>query len=265
MVTFRLTRSQAAPALVGIVAILALVLTACGGPDGTAEASATTEATSDTVTASTQAAVESSVPRVAGEGSTTSDAPAETEPTASTATTTDDPSRGDEGGDDTDAPLAYDDVATATAGVVTSADVDDVSPLPNEAVDAYLGGTPDVFAATLITRGLEEAGIDLTGITISVLPITGLEASLLVMEVGDEYVASGLPSESDGSDITGALLGLPQIESAAIAELVTVYRGVDEDGPFAMTFAVSMDDLRDTYAVGSDLGEALLVQVDRGS
>ena len=116
-----------------------------------------------------------------------------------------------------------------------------------------------------LTLDLEHAGVTLTGITLSVLPVTGTDASLLVMEVDDDSFAAGLPTEEEGGDLTTALLASPQLEAASITELVTVYRSEDEEGPFTMTFAVTIDAMRQAAATGESLGDAVAVQVDRGS
>jgi hypothetical protein len=160
--------------------------------------------------------------------------------------------------------LTDDGFAALEAAFADSAD--DGEPLDLvQGPEAYLGGAPDEYSAAAIRLGLEQAGVDISGISLSVLPVNDLDASLLVMELGDEYFESGFPTETEGSDITGALLALPEIDTASITQLVTVYRGEDEEGPYAMTFVVSIAALRDAYATGSDLGDALLVQVDRGS
>ena len=166
----------------------------------------------------------------------------------------------------TETTTPYEAIDALKAALEDSAGSEDVPPLPPDSLDAYLGTSPDAYAARVISLGLEEAGVDLTGITLSVLPVTGVDASLLVLEIGDEYVGSGLLSETAGADITGALLTLPELDTASVSELVIVYRGVDEQGPFTMTFAVSINALRDAYAAGGEaLGDALHVQVDRGS
>lgn len=187
------------------------------------------------------------------------------DPEGTGTTTADAPGSGAEPNEASDAVISDDEIAALNAVFESADGVEELPPIPAEGVDAYLGGSPDGVAAAAITLGLEQAGIDLSGITLSVLPITGADASLLVMELGEGYLDSGLPTEAEGSEITGALLALPEIESAAITELVTVYRGVDEEGPFTLTFVVPMDALRDAYESGGALGDALLVQVDRGS
>jgi hypothetical protein len=134
-----------------------------------------------------------------------------------------------------------------------------------EGSDLMLGGSPDTSAAAGIVSGLEDAGVDLTGATVSVLPVSGMAVSLLVLELSDEYLETALPGPDEDDDMTGALLSLPEIESASIVEVVTIYRGEDEVGPFTMTFTVSVDDMRQAYESGSDLGDQLQVQLERAS
>jgi hypothetical protein len=161
--------------------------------------------------------------------------------------------------DDNDWSSPEEELAAMAAALETGIAVDN----PAGGVDAYLGGAPDVYTATAIKRGLAEAGVDLTGITLSVLPIGGTDQSLLVLEVEDTYLELGLPSAAEGADITGALLGLPEIDSAAITLLATLYRGTDEEGAFTLTFAVPLAALAEAHATGGDVGDSLLVQVER--
>lgn len=142
---------------------------------------------------------------------------------------------------------------------------DGASETSAEGSDLLLGGSPDTSAAAGIAKGLEDAGVDLTGATVSVLPVSGMAVSLLVLELSDEYLETAFPGPDEDDDMTGALLSLPEIESASIVEVVTIYRGEDEVGPFTMTFTVSVDDMRQAYESGNDLGDELQVQMDRGS
>lgn len=134
-----------------------------------------------------------------------------------------------------------------------------------EGPDLTLGGSPDTSVAAAIAKGLEDAGVVLDGITVSVLPISGMVASLLVLEVGDEYLETALLGEDEGNDMTGVLLAMPEMESASVAEVVTIYRGEDEIGPFTMTFTVSVEALRQAYESGSELGDEMLVELERAS
>lgn len=142
----------------------------------------------------------------------------------------------------------------------------DLGPLEiAEGPDLTVGGSPNTSAAAAIAKGLEEAGVALDGITLSVLPVSGMVASLLVLEVGDEYLEEALIGTEEGSDMTGVLLALPEMESASVAEVVTIYRGEDEIGPFTMTFTVSVEALRQAYESDSELGDELVVELERAS
>ena len=141
--------------------------------------------------------------------------------------------------------------------------------LDNEAIgsDLILGGSPDTVSAAAITRGLEDAGVDLSGIEVSVLPITGRDASLVVFEVTneDEVVISGEGQSDDDDAFMKTLLAMPEVEEASITELVTIYRGVDDQGSFVVTFTVSISALEEALASGSEIGDDMLVQVERGA
>lgn len=151
--------------------------------------------------------------------------------------------------------------------VLTSTMEGDPAPpdFPAEGSDLTLGGAPDTSTAAAIRAGLEEAGMVLDGITLSVLPVSGTGTSLLVIEASDEYLETSLAEDDDGTDMSGVLLDLPAVENASISALVTIYRGSDEQGPFTMTFAVSMSDLREAHQAGTDLeDDQLVVQLRRG-
>lgn len=138
---------------------------------------------------------------------------------------------------------------------------------PSEAVgsDLILGGTPDLVSAAAITQGLLDAGVDLTGIEVAVLPITGMDASLIVFEVSDEAITLGEEGSDDDDPMMKALLAMPQIEEASITEVVTVYRGADDQGSFVFTFTVSIGALEQALASGSEIGDDMLVQIERSS
>jgi hypothetical protein len=265
-----------APRTVWLIVILALVGAGCGSPDAaTRDLSSTTSVpvTSQPVAVPVPDTAELSpidTDQVLSPDAGQSDPKVEDEPAgeeAGSLETTTLVSAGDGGeaqgsGD----PISWsEELASRQASGGDAEGLDDLSPLPTAGPGVYLGGSPDDYAAAVLTSGLEEAGVDLTGITLHVLPVTGVGASLLVLEVGDAYAESSLLTGEEGEDITGALLALPELEAAAITELVVVYRGVDEEGPFTMTFVVSIDALERAYATAGDLGDDLLVQVDRGS
>lgn len=248
----------------GWVALVAMSAAGCGSA-AAGEPSSTTAATeaSQPVPMSVPETVEKASPDASdtGEGIGTGEAESRSGTTVEDASLDDSEDALDDGN-----PFSWsDELAAAQAAMEAPGAIDDVPAPPAGSVDAYLGGSPDAYATAAITLGLEEAGVDLTGITVHVLPLMGEDASLLVMEIGDDYVESGFLTQEEGKDITGALLALPELTSASISELVTVYRGVDEQGPFTMTFVVSIDALAEAYSTDGDVGDALLAQVDRGS
>lgn len=137
--------------------------------------------------------------------------------------------------------------------------------MPAEGSDLTLGGSPNTAAADSIASGLEAAGVALDGVTVSVLPVSGMAVSLLILEVSDECLETAVPGQDESDDMTAAVLDLPEIEDASIVEVVTIYRGEDEVGPFTMTFTVSVEDLRQSFESGTELGDGLQVQLERES
>lgn len=263
MVTPKLDRFRFSMA-VGAVMLLAALAAGCGGSGETE--STPTSTTAAATTSSTRVPVEDPTGTTTGVDDSVeqADKPPSSDDIDAQLPTAED---GDEvaaaPGTDGDTEAPSDQIAALLARLEAE-DSTDSPPVPTDALNAYLGGTPDAYAATAIALGLQDAGVELGDIALSVLPIGGIEASLLVLEIGDEYLGSGLLSEAAGASITDALLTLPEIETAAITQLVTLYRGTDEEGPFTMTFLVSIDALRQAHATGGDVGDSLLVQVDRG-
>jgi len=245
-----------------VCVVVVVLATACGGGDnGAGGGSPSTAASPAESPAVESTSTSSALGGVLGNEGVNETTPVTETPTpTSPATPDDEASGGTDVGDGTDTVFTYEELmADGDVGA------NEPPPLPSDGVDAYLGGSPDLYSATAIKLGLEAAGVDLTGVAIHVLPVLGQGAALLVLEVDDAYVETSLLGQEEGADIAGVLLGLPEVEAAAIAELVTIYRSVDEQGPFTMTFVVSMDALEEAYATGGDLGNALLVQVDRAS
>jgi hypothetical protein len=140
-------------------------------------------------------------------------------------------------------------------------------PLDSGAIgsDLILGGSPDSVSAATITQGLEDAGFDLVGIEVSVWPITGMDASLIVMEVRDEAITVGDDESDDDDAFMKTLLAMPEIEEASVAEIVTVYRGVDDQGSFVFTVTMPISALEQALASGSEIEDDMLVQIERSS
>lgn len=130
--------------------------------------------------------------------------------------------------------------------------------------DLTLGGSPDGASAAAISRALEAAGFDLTGVEISVLPITGMDAALLVLDATDE--AESLAAGGDGGEaFVKALLAAPEIKEASITQLVMTYRGADEQGPYVATSTISIATIEAALASGTNIGDQLKVQIDRST
>jgi hypothetical protein len=244
------------------VLLLLLVATGCGDADQ-GRATTSTVAPAPTATTSNNASPQTTaVPSGGGDANapnTGTHESVEADETTTSAAPTTAPTT------TTEAPLLSDDMfAELDAIFENGADLGEPIDVPPESLQSRIGCCPDEYTAAAITLGLEQAGVDLTGIEVAVLPVTGGDTSLLVLEVGDDSVAPGLLTETAGSDMSAALLALPEIEGASITQLVLVYRGTDEEGSFVMTFVVPIDALRDAYASGGDVGDALRVQIDRG-
>ena len=133
--------------------------------------------------------------------------------------------------------------------------------------DLPLGGSPDLGAAAAITLGLEAAGADLTDLELSVLPLTGMNASLLVLELTSELevVASDPEPGDDDNAVLETLLAMPEISETSITDLVFIFRGEDEEGPFVLTLTASISDLQAALASGAGLGDKWLIQLEQGS
>jgi hypothetical protein len=128
--------------------------------------------------------------------------------------------------------------------------------------DLTLGGSPDAATAAAVTRHLEDAGFDLTGVEISVLPVSGLDGSLLVFDITDE--AEGLLSSDDGGEaFVKTFLSAPEMTEASVNQLVLTYRGSDEQGSYVATVTIPIAKLEAALASGTNVGDQLRVQIDR--
>jgi hypothetical protein len=180
---------------------------------------------------------------------------------------------GDDASPGTSAP------STTAAAVTTSAPAETTTttePEPENPLDILAGmdfsgpgspdgtgsiGSPDYATASAITADLVAAGVDLTGITLWVLPVVGTADRLLVVEITD--AATGL--EDDASDgVLGALAEAPSLDGSRIARLVINYHGADARGDFVLTTTVPMEAFIAFVTEGADPEGLFELQLTRG-
>jgi hypothetical protein len=169
--------------------------------------------------------------------------------------------------------------APSTTAVTTSAPAETTTttePEPENPLDILAGmdfsgpgspdgtgsiGSPDYATAAALTADLAAAGVDLTGITLWVLPVVGTADRLLVVEITD--AATGL--DDDGSE--GPLVAIveaPSLEGSGISRLVVNYHGTDARGDFVLTTTVPMDAFIAAITQSADIEGIFELQLTRG-
>jgi hypothetical protein len=157
---------------------------------------------------------------------------------------------------------------TTTTTIAFFIDLDSLDPIPpSEAatgVDALLGGAPDDSVSRALIAAIEEEAIDLTGVTITVWPVSGTGESLLIVEF-DETAGVFAEDDTIGSLMISTLVSHPLIDDQAITRLVMKIAGTDEQGPYVFTFTASIEAIRASIVSGASIpeGEALF-QLERG-
>ncbi len=227
--------------LFAVLAVLAVLASACGDDDGSFGIStvpgATTEASADT-TSGTAAPTTTAAP-----GTTTDTS----QPVESTTTSALEPE-----GDD-----------TALLNEFLDADFSDVEPLdePLTGSDALVGGTPNTTASRAITAVLEDAGIDLTGMRFYVLPVTGTPEWLLVIETSDD---TALSTDDTAAGEQFLPIVMEQMGLWGLTRLVFNYEGADQSGPLVMTLTMTLADLEAaSQTEGADITEFAKMQIVR--
>jgi hypothetical protein len=127
-----------------------------------------------------------------------------------------------------------------------------------------LDGAPDLDAADEIAAGLKAAGLDLTGVHLYVLPITGFDGSLLILRV--DQPATSSDGKADPEPILKYLVDSPAMKAAKVVRLALIFSGTDEQGPFVATVSLPISALA---AVGSgeltpELQQAITFDLKRG-
>ena len=122
-------------------------------------------------------------------------------------------------------------------------------------VDAVLGAGPDPTMGAALTAAGSTTGLDLTGVSISVWPITGTANSLLVIHFGPEAVVFSAPDGDPASALFNALLASPLIDDQSVTQLVIRIVGTDDEGPYTFLMTTSVAAMRNSLATGDDLPE----------
>jgi len=157
---------------------------------------------------------------------------------------------------------------TTTTTIAFFIDLDTIEPAPPAepatGVDALLGGAPDDSVSRALIAAIEEEAIDLTGVTITVWPVSATGESLLIVEF-DETATGFAEDDTIASLMISTLVSHPLIDDQAITRFVMKIAGTDEQGPYVFTFTASMEAMRASIVSGGSIpeGEALF-QLERG-
>ena len=134
---------------------------------------------------------------------------------------------------------------------------------PLVGVDALLGGPADESVSRALSATATDAAIDLTGVDITVWPVTGTGESLLVIEFAETAQAYA-DDEAQGGDLFAVLLASPLIDDRSITRVVIRMRGTDEQGPYVFTFTAPTAAMRENLATGASIPEdELLMEIKR--
>jgi hypothetical protein len=141
---------------------------------------------------------------------------------------------------------ASEDPGTETAAGSGLPDFDDITPIAPDPVapdspDALLGSTPDYRAAAALTRTLEGAGMPPGAFAVYVLPISGTDSSLLVLEVDDQNPDVDGISEEVLTGMFSALVEAPETSNANVVRLALNYQTTDEQGPATVVLTLPID------------------------
>ena len=164
--------------------------------------------------------------------------------------------------DGTGSTLPGDTTTTTAAGsddfFALSAMVATAPAAPLVGVDALLGGPSDESVSRALIATATNAAVDLTGVDITVWPVTGTGESLLVIEF-DEAASAYADDEAQGGDLFAVLLASPLIDDRSITRVVIRMRGTDEQGPYIFTFTAPTAAMRQNLATGASIPEDQLL------
>lgn len=154
-------------------------------------------------------------------------------------------------------PYAFDDEEVAAA--IAEAEATD----PSE-----IRSGPDPIASDAIAAELDAAGIDLTGVRVSVWPLTGDGRTLLILNVTDDtalLAESAGPAESAPVEaVLRALVDGTAARDAEIARFAIRYTGDVEGDPVEVVWTLAMSDIEEGLRTGVPIADRSLVQVTRG-
>lgn len=134
---------------------------------------------------------------------------------------------------------------------------------PLVGVDALLGGPADESVSRALIATATTAAVDLTGVEITVWPVTGTGESLLIIEF-DEAASAYADDQGQGVDLFAVLLASPLIDDRSITRVVIRMHGTDEQGPYIFTFTAPTAAMRENLATGAAIPEdQLLMELKR--
>ncbi len=109
--------------------------------------------------------------------------------------------------------------------------------------DELLGGTPNYEAAAALSQSLEAIGVPADAMTVYVLPISGTDGSLLVLDLDSDNEAAANMSDQVGQNLLPTLATDPEIEKANITRISMNIHSTDEQGPLTLVVTLPMDTL----------------------
>lgn len=163
--------------------------------------------------------------------------------------------------------LLGDTTTTSAEGIPDFFDLSSIEHIPPSTplvgVDALLGGPADGSVSLALRATVTAAAIDLTGVEITVWPVTGTGESLLLVEF-DETASAFADTEGPGDDLFAILLASPLVDDRSITRVVIRMRGTDDQGPYIFTFTAPTAAMRENLATGAAIPpEQLLMQLER--
>lgn len=149
---------------------------------------------------------------------------------------------------------------TTTTAAPFGFDLDSIVPTPPApltGLDAVIAESPNDTLGAALTQSLRDAGVDLTGVTITVWPVSGTGTSLLMLAFDEAAQSYAAEDGGESADLLGTLMASPLIDAATITRVVVRYADADEQGPFVLVAVSTVEGMRASLA-GGDAGEVLL-------
>ena len=128
--------------------------------------------------------------------------------------------------------------------------VDNGVPAPTGAAALLSLTQPDEKASTAVTTALKQAGLNTTGLSVAVFPISGSTGQLLVIdgEITAPAFSGAGTSNFDQKKMAQAVLAVPK--SSNITRLALNVRGRDQQGAYIITMTMTTATL-DAMAKGT--------------